>query len=220
MRASRSRASVRMASSIGGQYFYWSGVSCSAAFTRVICISVKVPNWVAGTPAEGACAWASVDAVTRSAVTPTAIIFNIANSGVFNFISWHRAEFRPARGRSISSSGETAAAGVGSDVRFVTKTAKPSARESAGGFAFVPPTCRMGRQRWASRIVFRRCGFFTAAKCTIRTPRFTVQLGRAQWCPRSPIPCRIGSAPRSAEGCDHSATTKPRPFRPQTQGVT
>ena len=94
-------------------------------------------------------------------------MIKIANSGVVNFISWHRAEFRPARGRSISSSGGTAAASVGSDVRFVTKTAKPSARESAGGFAFVPPTCRMGRQRWASRIVFRRCGFFTAAKCRI-----------------------------------------------------
>ena len=40
--------------------------------------------------------------------------------------------------------GGTAAASVGSDVRFVTKTAKPSARESAGGFAFVPATCRIG----------------------------------------------------------------------------
>ena len=30
------------------------------------------------------------------------------------------------------------------DVRFVTETAKPSARESAGGFAFVPATCRIG----------------------------------------------------------------------------
>ena len=29
-------------------------------------------------------------------------------------------------------------------MRFVTKTAKPSARESAGGFAFVPATCRIG----------------------------------------------------------------------------
>ena len=71
-------------------------------------------------------------------------MIKIANSGVVNFISWHRAEFRPARGRSISSSGGTAAASVGSDVRFVTKTAKPSARESAGGFAFVPATCRIG----------------------------------------------------------------------------
>ena len=78
-------------------------------------------------------------------------MIKIANSGVVNFISWHRAEFRPARGRSISSSGETAAASVGSDVRFVTKTAKPSARESAGGFAFVPPTCRMGQNRRAKK---------------------------------------------------------------------
>ena len=32
-------------------------------------------------------------------------LIKIANSGVVNFISWHRAEFRPACGRSISSSG-------------------------------------------------------------------------------------------------------------------
>jgi hypothetical protein len=29
-----------------------------------------------------------------------------------------------------------------------------------------------------SETVFRRRGFFTAAKCRMRTPRFTVQLGR------------------------------------------
>ena len=108
-------------------------------------------------------------------------MIKIANSGVVNFISWHRAEFRPARGRSISSSGGTAAASVGSDVRFVTKTAKPSARESAGGFAFVPPTCRMGRRRRAKQ---KWC---SAAAAFLRRQNAELQTPR----------CEIGSAPRS-----------------------
>ena len=43
--------------------------------TRLICISVKVPTSAAfeRAEAEGACAWASEDAVTRNAVTPRAI---------------------------------------------------------------------------------------------------------------------------------------------------
>jgi hypothetical protein len=39
-------------------------------------------------------------------------------------------------------------------------------------------TCRLARLVRLSEIVFHRCGFFTAAKCRMRTPRFTVQLGR------------------------------------------
>ena len=99
-------------------------------------------------------------------------MIKIANSGVVNFISWHRAEFRPARGRSISSSGGTAAASVGSDVRFVTKTAKPSARESAGGFAFVPPTCRMGQNRRAKKKwCSAAAAFLRRQNAELQTPR-------------------------------------------------
>jgi hypothetical protein len=54
---------------------------------------------------------------------------------------------------------------------FVGETAKPSARESAGGFAFVPRTCRLGIVG-LSKMVFRRCGFFTAAKCRIADAAF------------------------------------------------
>ena len=99
-------------------------------------------------------------------------MIKIAYSGVVNFISWHRAEFRPARGRSISSSGGTAAASVGSDVRFVTKTAKPSARESAGGFAFVPPTCRMGQNRRAKKKwCSAAAAFLRRQNAELQTPR-------------------------------------------------
>jgi hypothetical protein len=59
-RACRSFALARIASSMGGQYFSWSAVSCNAALTIVIRASAKVLTSAAlkrsGALAEGVCA--------------------------------------------------------------------------------------------------------------------------------------------------------------------
>ena len=81
-RALRSSALARIAFSTAGQYFSWSGVSCNAAFARSIRKSVRVFRSAAfkrSGVAEGVCALASGDAVRKSAVAPSTIIFIISD---------------------------------------------------------------------------------------------------------------------------------------------
>src|SRR4029079_1266539 len=82
-RALRSSALARIAFSTAGQYFSWSGVSCNAAFVRSIRKSIKVFRSAAfkrsGVAGEGVCAWAIGDAVRKSAVAPTTIMFFIGD---------------------------------------------------------------------------------------------------------------------------------------------
>src|SRR5690349_21423805 len=67
-RAFRSSALARIAFSIAGQYFCWSGVNCNAAFTRSIRMSVsgvRSGRFIrSGVAAEGVCAWAIGDGCT------------------------------------------------------------------------------------------------------------------------------------------------------------
>ena len=82
-RALRSSALARIAVSTAGQNFSWSGVSCNAAFARSIRRSISVFRSAAfsrsGVAGEGVCARAIGDAVRKSAVAPTTIIFIIGD---------------------------------------------------------------------------------------------------------------------------------------------
>jgi len=88
----------------------------------------------------------------------------------------------------------------GRDVRFVAETAKPSARESAGGFAFVPLRAAWGDTVGLSKTMFRRCGFFTAAKMqndeTNKPSGVKSFPCKASW-RRSSMPKLLHSAPRT-----------------------
>src|SRR5262249_41071138 len=70
-----------MASATAGQYFSWSGVSCNTDLTIAIRSSVSLAKSGGlkrvGPIAEGVCAKAAGDRVTKSAVAPAASSFSI-----------------------------------------------------------------------------------------------------------------------------------------------